>query len=1315
MKKSSKKTPKKVISMVLASSMIVSMSGYSAFAAEYSDIYGHWAKTQIDRWSDYGVISGSDGQFRPDDSITRGEMAVIIDRVMKYQVKAENTFKDLGQAFYTDPILKANNAGVMSGSDGLVRPTDKITREEAAVLMCKAFNLEPTEVTNKKFSDSDKISAWAKGYVNALLNENYITGKGNNDFDPQGKITRGEAVTMINNIVKGFYNATGTYTENTQGTVVINTPNANLKDMSISGDLIIAEGVGEGDLTLDNVKVAGNVIVRGGGVNSIHIIGDSKIGNVIIAKRDGNVSVKTSDGASVEFIYVEDGSKDVFLSGTFGNVEVNASNVTVTAKGATMINANVNKPSSTLVVDKDSKVNVATIAETAANSKVIVEGEVKNAIVNAPSATLTGEKGSKIDTVKVNETAVNAKINLDGTTKSVAVAAEGTNVTVNKDAKVDSITIAKSATDAKVDVKGTVTTIKTDAPNTNITVSGKVDKIDASESAKGTTIIAEKGGYIKDVVSKAENTTVKGDGRVDNVQIGGNNSTVDTKGTNVKVDPGVDGTKAGGKDLNGGDTYKTPGTPDGGTNGGSGGSGSSGNGSDDRNDGNNTGGSTDEGLVGQKAPTGLIGYGVTKYGNDGRITGTTTAMEYRLNTNSSYTTCTEPEINGLVAGTYHVRYKAKPGYLASKTAEVVVPGYQIPAVDQIVLDKTEYVLPEGKTVQLTATVTPDDALQTVTWTSSDTKLATVDENGLVQTLNGSAAKEITITATAVGGKTATCVIKPYAWGVSLKDVTIGETVAPALNNTNYVMVKSQGQTAYSLNFSTNNLGVTEAVYKLDSIKNGGTEVTTITGTVPIVLDAKTKEVTYNPDGTGTFSIPMLASTADVADYNYTITVGDATIAVGEASGKFKVTIEEEPTKPTVTNTSANKILATNVSAYEVKGTCDGGLIGMEVLLKDSTGKEVTQYVNLVEDNTTWTAKLDASTLADGNVTITARGKKFGGYGAYSDPVTVIKDAVAPIITGYSVVEDSITGSSAKVKFTSSKSGTYYYLTKLKSEASPSVDDIKTSGISGDVTAGQEKVVDVTDLATNTEYTTYIVVVDTNGNISEIAPTTFKTKAEAAPSIAVKDYTFDKKVSLQKDILVTVDLGLETLAATDITSVAVKNGAALVRDTDYTFEKPTLTIKKDYLATLAEGSHTFTVTFNDTANTAVDINVVVMKTAPIYSATLMINTDDASGMTTDVYFKIDGTNSDDESFDDTGYSLLFEKDGEYNFIDHRQNKEIINVVGVAASDLKTWDCYYISKTLEGDGLIAGAKINVRNAAAALALSKAEGSYNKVTLE
>ncbi len=48
----------------------------------------HWAKAAIDKWSGYGIISGYEGKFRPDDSITRGELAVILDNMMDYQVAA---------------------------------------------------------------------------------------------------------------------------------------------------------------------------------------------------------------------------------------------------------------------------------------------------------------------------------------------------------------------------------------------------------------------------------------------------------------------------------------------------------------------------------------------------------------------------------------------------------------------------------------------------------------------------------------------------------------------------------------------------------------------------------------------------------------------------------------------------------------------------------------------------------------------------------------------------------------------------------------------------------------------------------------------------------------------------------------------------------------------------------------------------------------------------------------------------------------------------------------------------------------------------
>ena len=76
----------------------------------------------------------------------------------------------------------------------------------------------------------------------------------------------------------------------------------------------------------------------------------------------------------------------------------------------------------------------------------------------------------------------------------------------------------------------------------------------------------------------------------------------------------------------------------------------------------------------QAAPTGLSGEAPTLYGgNDGKITGTTTAMEYKLVTGANYTAASATSINGLAAGTYYVRFAAKAGFNAGATATVVVP------------------------------------------------------------------------------------------------------------------------------------------------------------------------------------------------------------------------------------------------------------------------------------------------------------------------------------------------------------------------------------------------------------------------------------------------------------------------------------------------------------------------------------------------------------------------------------------------------------------------------------------------------------------
>ena len=77
-----------------------------------------------------------------------------------------------------------------------------------------------------------------------------------------------------------------------------------------------------------------------------------------------------------------------------------------------------------------------------------------------------------------------------------------------------------------------------------------------------------------------------------------------------------------------------------------------------------------------------------------------------------------------------------------------------PNVEGVTLDKDNLTLNLGETAQLTATVSPDTADKTVTWTSSDTNIATVDANGVV-TAVGYGNATITVTA---GGKTATCTV-----------------------------------------------------------------------------------------------------------------------------------------------------------------------------------------------------------------------------------------------------------------------------------------------------------------------------------------------------------------------------------------------------------------------------------------------------------------------------------------------------------------------------------------------------------------------------
>ncbi len=459
---------KKIAVAAVTSAMV--LNSVPAMGAGFADTNNHWANKQIDKWSNYGIVNGYEGNFNPDSSITRGEMAVIIDRIMNYQTSAKNNFKDLDKNYYTDSILKIYNAGVMNGDgNGNVNPKDNITREQAAVLLAKAFSVDAAE-GKTSFKDNSKISSWAMPYVTALTNKGYINGKPDGTFAPQDNLTRAEAITIIDNMLETLYSKAGVDDAKLtiEGTVVVNTPNVTLKNKIIAGDLIIAEGVGEGDLSLEDVTVLGKVIVKGGGENSIHIIGSSSIVSLVVAKIDGSVRIAVSGWGLVKTVYIEDGKNDVILTGEIGNVEVNTPNAQVIALNAKIDNMAVKAENSKVVLADSAKVEKLSVDEKAKNTNLNIQGEVSKVEVSAPEVELKVD--GTIEKITATDKATGLEVKGDGEVKEAEV-------------KADDVTISTDGTKIESDKEVAGDTSKEDKKDDSNSGSDSDDNNDADDDS----------------------------------------------------------------------------------------------------------------------------------------------------------------------------------------------------------------------------------------------------------------------------------------------------------------------------------------------------------------------------------------------------------------------------------------------------------------------------------------------------------------------------------------------------------------------------------------------------------------------------------------------------------------------------------------------------------------------------------------------------------------------------------------------------------------------------------------------------------------
>jgi len=413
----------------------------SLAAESNTDYEGHWAEASIKTLFEKGFVTGyTDGSFNPEAQISRAEFMAVINRAFGYTDKAVISFKDVKETdWHYEHIARAVKAGYIKGyTNGTMRPTGNITRQEAAVILSRILGLEEIADTKVLVSvrDVGKIQEWGVKGIAAIVSKGYISLRKDTSFEPGVPLTRAEMAVAVEKSylkqIKKVYANAGTFTGGTiDGSIMIDNKDITLKDTIINGDLTLGKGVGEGNVHLINVKVMGETIVKGGGENSI-IIENCDFTKIVIIKENGKIrilakgSTKVGEtdlqsGAKLEsedltgegfgYVTISEGLEEdalVQLIGNFESVEIRAEGIQLQASGGTINNMKLTSAATNVDINLASDSKVTTFTANAA-ATVTGTGKIDTAQVNV--------SGTKIEVpVTKVETPADVTVNTETST-----------------------------------------------------------------------------------------------------------------------------------------------------------------------------------------------------------------------------------------------------------------------------------------------------------------------------------------------------------------------------------------------------------------------------------------------------------------------------------------------------------------------------------------------------------------------------------------------------------------------------------------------------------------------------------------------------------------------------------------------------------------------------------------------------------------------------------------------------------------------------------------------------------------------------------
>lgn len=277
--------------------------GKTVKLSDFLDTQGHWAHDTILRSADFEWISGYNGKFMPNDFVKRGDLALIIDRMLGLKTVSYNFFTDLSNdAYYRESLLKCVAAGYISGTgSNTINPTGYATREQVATIICRIFDINFNYNGNTGFIDDSKISSWAKSSVYAMKRLGYMNGNDRNEVNPTSNITRAELVTILTNVANTYIPKSdksnqGDTFKNQFPTNVVTSRNITLVNSEVGRDLVLTQS--SNSLSLQNTVVKGRLLVLA--KNSINL-SSSSVSQIVLL--DGKTDI-SGISENVDEVYI---------------------------------------------------------------------------------------------------------------------------------------------------------------------------------------------------------------------------------------------------------------------------------------------------------------------------------------------------------------------------------------------------------------------------------------------------------------------------------------------------------------------------------------------------------------------------------------------------------------------------------------------------------------------------------------------------------------------------------------------------------------------------------------------------------------------------------------------------------------------------------------------------------------------------------------------------------------------------------------------------------------------------------------------------